>query len=185
MVDCKYEPRLKKEYCLRIREAMQQEFSYKNVMQIPKIEKVVVNMGVGESIADSKKAESAAADLALITGQKPVITRARRSIAGFKLRTGMPIGTKVTLRGTNMYDFLDRLINMGMPRIRDFHGLNSRSFDGSGNFSFGIREHIVFPEINYDKVDCVLGMDISICTTTRSDREAKYLLTLFGFPFPK
>ncbi|CAL9914202.1 50S ribosomal subunit protein L5 [Candidatus Liberibacter solanacearum] len=185
MSDYKYEPRLKKEYRERIREGMQKEFSYKNVMQIPKIEKVVINMGVGESISDSKKLESAASDLALITGQKPVVTRARRSIAGFKLREGMPIGTKVTLRGTNMYEFLDSLINMGMPRMRDFHGLNSKSFDGRGNFSFGIKEHIIFPEINYDKVSSILGMDISICTTTGSDKEAKHLLTLFGFPFPK
>ncbi|MEG8099504.1 50S ribosomal protein L5 [Candidatus Liberibacter brunswickensis] len=185
MINCSYEPRLKKEYRLRIRNEMQKEFSYKNVMQIPKIEKIVINMGVGESVVDSKKSELAASDLALIAGQKPVITRARRSIAGFKLRSGMPIGAKVTLRSTNMYDFLDRLINTGMPRIRDFHGLSSKSFDGRGNYSFGIKEHIIFPEIDYDKVDCILGMDISICTTTNIDKEAKYLLTLFGFPFLK
>ncbi|AKK19818.1 50S ribosomal protein L5 [Candidatus Liberibacter africanus] len=185
MIDCSYEPRLKTEYCQRIREEMQKEFSYKNVMQIPKIEKVVVNMGIGEAVADSKKSELASSDLALITGQKPVITRARHSIAGFKLRAGMPIGAKVTLRGRNMYDFLDRLINISMPRIRDFHGLNHKSFDGRGNYSFGIKEHIVFPEIDYDKVDCILGMDISICTTTEIDKEAKHLLTLFGFPFLK
>ncbi|AHA28263.1 Ribosomal protein L5 [Candidatus Liberibacter americanus str. Sao Paulo] len=185
MIADKYVPRLKSEYFSRIRDEMQKEFSYGNVMQIPKIEKVVVNMGVGQAISDSKKSEVAAADLALIVGQKPVITRAKRSIAGFKLREGMPIGVKVTLRGSKMYEFIDRLINMALPRFRDFRGLNSRSFDGFGNFSFGIKEHIVFPEIDYDKVDCVLGMDVSICTSTKDDKEAKHLLKLFGFPFPR
>ncbi|MBA5724638.1 50S ribosomal protein L5 [Candidatus Liberibacter sp.] len=183
MVKDKYEPRLKKEYRLNIREAMQKEFSYKNVMQIPQIKKVVVNMGIGEAVLDSKKSEVAAADLALIVGQKPVITYARRSIAGFKLREGMKVGVKATLRGVKMYEFLDRLVNMALPRFRDFRGLNSKSFDGYGNFSFGIKEHIVFPEIDYDKVDCVLGMDVSICTTARVDEQAKHLLKLFGFPF--
>ncbi|MBL0849387.1 MAG: 50S ribosomal protein L5 [Candidatus Liberibacter ctenarytainae] len=185
MVDHKYDARLKKEYVLHIREAMQKKFSYKNVMQIPKIDKVVVNMGIGEAVSDAKKSDIAASDLGLIAGQKPVITRARGSIAGFKLREGMPVGVKVTLRGIKMYEFLDRLINMAMPRIRDFRGLNAKSFDGNGNFSFGIKEHIVFPEIDYDKVDSILGMDVAICTTTKIDEEAKHLLILFGFPFPK
>ncbi|MBY7649365.1 MAG: 50S ribosomal protein L5 [Candidatus Liberibacter europaeus] len=185
MSEDKYEPRLKKEYSIRIRDEMQKEFSYKNVMQIPKIEKVVVNMGVGQAVSDSKKSELAANDLALIAGQKPIITRARRSIAGFKLREGMPVGVKVTLRGVKMYEFIDRLINMALPRSSDFRGLNVRSFDGMGNFAFGIKEHIVFPEVYYDKVESILGMDVAICTTTKVDKEAKHLLMLFGFPFPK
>lgn len=149
----KYEPRLKTEYVSRIRGAMQEKFSYANVMMIPKLEKIVINMGVGEATANSKKPTIAAGDLAAIAGQKPVVTRARNSIAGFKLREGMPIGAKVTLRGARMYEFLDRLINIALPRVRDFRGLNPKSFDGRGNFAMGIKEHIVFPEINYDKVD--------------------------------
>ena len=153
----KYEPRLKTEYVERISKAMQEKFSYANVMQIPRLDKIVINMGVGESTADSKKPTVAAADLAAIAGQKPVITKARTSIAGFKLREGMPIGAKVTLRGVRMYEFLDRLINIALPRVRDFRGLNPKSFDGRGNFAMGVKEHIVFPEINYDKVDQMWG----------------------------
>ncbi|KAF1857907.1 hypothetical protein Lal_00010418 [Lupinus albus] len=178
-----YEPRLKTEYVSRIRGAMQEKFSYANVMMIPKLEKIVINMGVGEATADSKKPTIAAGDLAAIAGQKPVVTRARNSIAGFKLREGMPIGAKVTLRGARMYEFLDRLINIALPRVRDFRGLNPKSFDGRGNFAMGIKEHIVFPEINYDKVDQMWGMDIIVCTTATSDDEARALLTEFNFPF--
>lgn len=183
MADTKYEPRLKKEYVERIRAALREQFSYANEMQIPKLEKIVINMGVGESTADSKKPTVAAADLASIAGQKPVITRARNSIAGFKLREGMPIGAKVTLRGARMYEFLDRLVNIALPRVRDFRGLNPKSFDGRGNFAMGIKEHIVFPEINYDKVDQMWGMDIIVCTTAPTDDEARALLKEFSFPF--
>ncbi|AGA64414.1 LSU ribosomal protein L5p (L11e) [Liberibacter crescens BT-1] len=183
MYELKYEPRLKKEYVSRIRYAMKEKFSYVNEMQIPKLEKVVVNIGVGEAVIDSKKPEAAAHDLSLIVGQKPVITYARRSIAGFKLREGMPIGVKVTLRREKMYEFIDRIINIALPRSRDFRGLDSKSFDGFGNFAFGIKEHIVFPEIDYDKVDCIWGMDIVICTTSKNNEEARYLLKQFNFPF--
>ncbi|WP_137131951.1 50S ribosomal protein L5 [Rhizobium sp. FY34] len=183
MAEAKYEPRLKKEYVSRIRAAMQEQFGFANEMQIPKIDKIVINMGVGESTSDSKKPSVAAADLAAIAGQKPVITRARNSIAGFKLREGMPIGAKVTLRGARMYEFLDRLINIALPRVRDFRGLNPKSFDGRGNFAMGIKEHIVFPEINYDKVDQMWGMDIIVCTTATKDDEARALLKEFNFPF--
>jgi len=179
----KYEPRLKTAYVERISKTMQEKFSYANVMQIPRLDKIVINMGVGESTADSKKPTVAAADLAMIAGQKPVITRARTSIAGFKLREDMPIGAKVTLRGVRMYEFLDRLINIALPRVRDFRGLNPKSFDGRGNFAMGIKEHIVFPEINYDKVDQMWGMDIIVCTTASNDDEARALLTEFNFPF--
>ena len=177
MAQAKYEPRLKKEYVERIRNAMQEKFSYANEMMIPKIDKIVINMGVGEATADSKKPTVAAA------GQKPVITRARNSIAGFKVREQMPIGAKVTLRGARMYEFLDRLVNIALPRVRDFRGLNPKSFDGRGNFAMGIKEHIVFPEINYDKVDQMWGMDIIVCTTATKDDEARALLTEFSFPF--
>jgi len=183
MADTKYEPRLKKEYVERIRAALREQFSYANEMQIPKLDKIVINMGVGESTGDSKKPTVAAADLAAIAGQKPVITRARNSIAGFKLREGMPIGAKVTLRGARMYEFLDRLVNIALPRVRDFRGLNPKSFDGRGNFAMGIKEHIVFPEINYDKVDQMWGMDIIVCTTANTDDEARALLKEFNFPF--
>ena len=183
MADTKYEPRLKKDYVERIRAALKEQFSYANEMQIPKIEKIVINMGVGEATGDSKKPTVAAADLAAIAGQKPVITRARNSIAGFKVREGMPIGAKVTLRGARMYEFLDRLVNIALPRVRDFRGLNPKSFDGRGNFAMGIKEHIVFPEINYDKVDQMWGMDIIVCTTATNDDEARALLTEFNFPF--
>jgi large subunit ribosomal protein L5 len=183
MADTKYEPRLKKDYVERIRPALREQFSYANEMQIPRLEKIVINMGVGESTGDSKKPSVAAADLAAIAGQKPVITRARNSIAGFKLREGMPIGAKVTLRGARMYEFLDRLVNIALPRVRDFRGLNPKSFDGRGNFAMGIKEHIVFPEINYDKVDQMWGMDIIVCTTAPTDDEARALLKEFSFPF--
>jgi large subunit ribosomal protein L5 len=183
MADTKYEPRLKKEYVERIRAALKEQFSYANEMQIPKLEKIVINMGVGEATGDSKKPTVAAADLAAISGQKPVITRARNSIAGFKVREGMPIGAKVTLRGARMYEFLDRLVNIALPRVRDFRGLNPKSFDGRGNFAMGIKEHIVFPEINYDKVDQMWGMDIIVCTTAPTDDEARALLKEFNFPF--
>lgn len=183
MADTKYEPRLKKEYVERIRKALQKQFSFANEMQIPRLEKIVINMGVGEATGDSKKPTVAAADLAAIAGQKPVITRARNSIAGFKVREGMPIGAKVTLRGARMYEFLDRLVNIALPRVRDFRGLNPKSFDGRGNFAMGIKEHIVFPEINYDKVDQMWGMDIIVCTTAKTDDEARALLKEFNFPF--
>lgn len=183
MAEANYEPRLKKEYNDRIRQAMQEAFSYTNVMMIPKVDKIVINMGVGEATADSKKPTVAAADLAAIAGQKPVITKARNSIAGFKVREFMPIGAKVTLRGIRMYEFMDRLVTIALPRVRDFRGLNPKSFDGRGNFAMGIKEHIVFPEINYDKVDQMWGMDIIVCTTANTDDEARALLKEFNFPF--
>ncbi|MCI5075971.1 50S ribosomal protein L5 [Oricola sp.] len=183
MADAKYEPRLKTQYNESIRKQLLEEFSYANEMEIPRVTKIVVNMGVGEATADSKKPASAAEDLALITGQKAVITRARNSIAGFKVREGMPIGTKVTLRGERMYEFMDRLVNIALPRVRDFRGLNPKSFDGRGNFAMGLKEHIVFPEINYDKVDQIWGMDVIVCTTAKTDDEARALLKAFNFPF--
>jgi large subunit ribosomal protein L5 len=183
MAEAKYEPRLKKEYVERVRNAMQETFSYSNEMMIPRVDKIVINMGVGEATADSKKPTVAAQDLAAIAGQKAVVTHARNSIAGFKVREGMPIGAKVTLRGARMYEFMDRLINIALPRVRDFRGLNPKSFDGRGNFAMGIKEHIVFPEINYDKVDQMWGMDIIVCTTAKSDDEARALLKEFNFPF--
>ncbi|MCC0028299.1 MAG: 50S ribosomal protein L5 [Zhengella sp.] len=179
----KYEPRLKTLYNTTIRDALREQFGYANVMQIPRVEKIVLNMGVGEATGDSKKPSVAAEDLAQIAGQKPVITRARNSIAGFKVREGMPIGAKVTLRKERMYEFMDRLVNIALPRVRDFRGLNPKSFDGRGNFAMGIKEHIVFPEINYDKVDQMWGMDIIVCTTAKSDDEARALLKAFNFPF--
>ncbi|MCB8836848.1 50S ribosomal protein L5 [Aurantimonas sp. VKM B-3413] len=178
-----YEPRLKRVYRDDIRKALQEEFSYKSEMQIPRIDKVVINMGVGEATGDSKKPSVAAEDLARIAGQKPVITKATKSIAGFKVREGMPIGCKVTLRRDRMYEFLDRLVQIALPRVRDFRGLNPKSFDGCGNFAMGIKEHIVFPEINYDKVDQMWGMDIIVCTTAQNDDEARALLKAFNFPF--
>ncbi len=185
MADTKYEPRLKKEYVERIRKALQEQFSYANEMQIPRLDKIVINMGVGESTGDSKKPTVAAGDLAAIAGQKPVITRARNSIAGFKLREGMVIGGKVTLRGAQMYEFLDRFITIALPRVKDFRGLKGTSFDGRGNYATGLKEHIVFPEINYDQIDQMWGMDIVVCTTAKTDEEAKALLTEFKFPFVK
>ena len=178
-----YIPRLKTQYTDVIKGELTKEFGYKNVMQVPQLDKVVLNMGIGQAVADSKKVQSAAADLALIAGQKPVVTEARKSIATFKLREGMPIGVKVTLRKARMYEFLDRLVNIALPRVRDFRGLDAKSFDGRGNYSMGLKEHIVFPEIDYDKVEDVLGMDIIICTTASNDDEARALLKGLNFPF--
>jgi large subunit ribosomal protein L5 len=178
-----YQPRMKKVYWDVVREQLKEKFSYANPMQIPKIQKIVINMGVGEAVADRKKVENASGDLAKISGQRPVITRARKSIAGFKVREDMALGTKVTLRGDRMYEFLDRLVTIAMPRIKDFRGLNPKSFDGRGNFAVGIKEHIVFPEIDYDKVDEVLGMDVVVCTSADNDDEARELLRAMNFPF--
>jgi large subunit ribosomal protein L5 len=178
-----YTPRLKSQYADAIRPAMKEEFAYKNDMQIPKLDKIVLNMGVGEAVADSKKIRSAEADLTTIAGQKVVLTKAKNSIAGFKLREDMPIGVKVTLRGDRMYDFLDRLVTVAMPRVRDFRGVSPKSFDGRGNYAMGLKEHIVFPEIDFDKVDQFWGMDIVICTTANTDAEAKSLLKHFNMPF--
>ena len=175
--------RLHEHYETTVRPALMQEFGYKNPMQVPRLEKIVVNMGVGEAVQDSKKAEAAAADLTAITGQHPVITKAKRSIATFKLREGMPIGCKVTLRRDRMYEFLDRLITVALPRVRDFRGISGRSFDGRGNFAVGLKEQLVFPEIDYDRVDATRGMDVVIVTTARTDAEAKALLKAFDMPF--
>jgi large subunit ribosomal protein L5 len=183
MTEQAYEPRLKSDYRSRIRAAMKDQFGYTNEMQIPKIDKIVVNMGIGEAVADSKKVNAAMKDLAAITGQKPMPTKARTSIAGFKLREGMVIGAKVTLRKDRMYEFLDRLITIALPRVKDFRGLKPTSFDGRGNYAMGLREHIVFPEINYDEIDQMWGMDIIVCTTARTDNEARELLRAFQFPF--
>ncbi len=180
----KYTPRLKKAYEDRIAKAMTEKFGYKNVMEIPKIEKITLNMGVGEGSQDKKKVQTAAAEIERIAGQKPVITKAKKSIAQFKLREGMPIGCKVTLRRERMYEFLDRLITVAMPRIRDFRGLNAKSFDGRGNYAMGLKEQIIFPEISYDQIEKVRGMDIIVTTTAKTDEEARELLRLFGFPFP-
>lgn len=176
-------PRLKAHYESVVRQALTEQFGYKNPLEIPSIDKIVVNMGVGESTADSKKATVAAADLALITGQRPVITRARQAISNFKVRENMPLGCKVTLRKQRMYEFLDRLVTIALPRVRDFRGLNPKSFDGRGNFALGLKEHVVFPEISYDKVDQMWGMDIIVCTTAKTDDEARALLKAFNFPF--
>ena len=177
------QPRLKKVYEEKIRKALQEQFNYGNEMEVPRLDKIVLNMGVGEATGDSKKPSVAAEDLAMIAGQKPVVTRARKSIAGFKVREQMPIGAKVTLRKEKMYEFLDRLVTIALPRVRDFRGLNPKSFDGRGNYAMGIKEHIVFPEINYDKVDQIWGMDIIVCTTAKTDDEARALLKAFNFPF--
>jgi large subunit ribosomal protein L5 len=178
-----YEPRLKATYRENIRAKLKDEFSYTNEMQIPKLDKIVLNMGIGEAVNDSKKVQAAIKDLTAIAGQKPAPTRARQSIAGFKLRENMVIGAKVTLRKDRMYEFLDRLITIALPRVKDFRGLNGKSFDGRGNYAMGLREHIVFPEINYDQIDQMWGMDIVVCTTAKSDEEAKALLREFQFPF--
>ena len=175
--------RLKVEFDQKIRSKLAEQFGYKNRMQIPVLDKIVINMGIGEGVVDRKKVDAAASDLALISGQKAVITKARKSIATYKLRDGQAIGCKVTLRKARMYEFLDRLINIALPRVRDFRGLNPKSFDGRGNYSLGIKEHIVFPEIDYDKTAEVWGMDITVCTTARTDDEARALLTAFNFPF--
>ena len=178
-----YEPRLKGEYRARIRPVMKEQFNYTNEMRIPRLDKIVVNMGIGEAVGDSKKVQSAMKDLGAITGQKPLPTKARTSIAGFKLREGMVIGAKVTLRKDRMYEFLDRLITIALPRVKDFRGLKPTSFDGRGNYAMGLREHIVFPEINYDQIDQIWGMDIIVCTTAQTDDEARALLKEFQFPF--
>lgn len=179
-----YTPRMRSKYDSEIAKAMTEKFGYKNVMEVPKISKIVLNMGVGEATQDKKKVEQAAQEMELIAGQKPVVTKAKKSIAQFKLREGMPIGCKVTLRRERMYEFLDRLITIAMPRIRDFRGVNPDSFDGRGNYAMGIKEQIVFPEINYDRIEKVRGMDIIVTTTAKTDDEARELLRLFGFPFP-
>ncbi|HEX7871916.1 MAG TPA: 50S ribosomal protein L5 [Sphingobium sp.] len=181
----KYIPRSKTLYDETIVKALTEKFGYTNAMQVPRILKITLNMGVGEATQDKKKVTSAAEEMALIAGQKPVITIAKKSIAQFKLREGMPIGVKVTLRRENMYEFLDRLVTIAMPRIRDFRGLNPKSFDGRGNYAFGIKEQIIFPEISYDRVDKVRGMDIIVTTTAQTDEEGRELLRLFGFPFPQ
>jgi large subunit ribosomal protein L5 len=183
MADQAYEPRLKTVYRERIRAAMKEQFGYTNEMQIPKLDKIVLNMGIGEAVADSKKAQTALKDLEAIAGQKPVATKARKSIAGFKLREGMVVGAKVTLRKDRMYEFLDRLVTIALPRVKDFRGLNGKSFDGRGNYAMGLKEHLVFPEINYDQIEQIWGMDIIVCTTANSDQEAKALLKEFQFPF--
>ena len=175
--------RLKTFYIENLRASLKEKFNYKNILEIPRLEKVVINIGVGENVIDSKKINSAIDDLTLISGQKPSITTAKKSIAGFKLRKGMNIGCKVTLRKNRMYEFLDRLITIALPRVRDFKGLSKKSFDGNGNYSLGIKEQIIFPEINYDKIDRVRGMDISIITSTNMDKEAMELLKGFNFPF--
>jgi len=175
--------RLQEHYTKTVRDALTKEFNYKNAFEVPKIEKIVINMGVGEAVNDRKAVDGAVNDLTAITGQKPVVTKSRKSIATFKLREGMAIGAKVTLRRDRMYEFIDRLITVALPRVRDFRGLNGKSFDGRGNFAMGLKEQIVFPEIEYDKVDMVRGMDIIICTTAKTDAEAKALLRGFNFPF--
>jgi large subunit ribosomal protein L5 len=175
--------RLKVQFDESIRSKLAEQFGYKNRFEVPTLDKVVINMGIGEGVADKKKVDGAAADLGLIAGQKAVVTKARKSIATYKLRTGQAIGCKVTLRKARMYEFIDRLINIALPRVRDFRGLNPKSFDGRGNYTLGIKEHIVFPEIDYDKATDIWGMDITVCTTARSDDEARALLTAFNFPF--
>ena len=177
--------RLKDLYSNEIKDAMVKKFGYKNVMQIPKLEKIVINMGAGEAKENAKVLDSAVKDLEIITGQKAVVTRAKKSVANFKLREGMPIGCKVTLRGEKMYEFTDRLVNLALPRVRDFRGVNPDAFDGRGNYALGIKEQLIFPEIEYDKVDKVRGMDIIFVTTAETDEEARELLTLFGMPFKK
>jgi large subunit ribosomal protein L5 len=176
-------PRMKKHYDEVVRPKLMEQFGYKNAFEVPAIEKIVLNMGVGEAVNDSKKVAAAAADLGLIAGQKPVVTRARKAISTFKLRENMPIGAKVTLRKTRMYEFLDRLITIALPRVRDFRGLNPKSFDGRGSYALGIKEHIVFPEIDYDKAESILGMDVIVVTTAKTDDEARALLRAFNFPF--
>ncbi|MES2700604.1 MAG: 50S ribosomal protein L5 [Pseudomonadota bacterium] len=179
-----YTPRMKTAYNERIIKAMTEKFGYKNHMEVPRLEKITLNMGVGEASQDKKKVQTAAEEMELIAGQKPVITKAKKSIAQFKLRDGMPIGCKVNLRRDRMYEFLDRLVTIAMPRIRDFRGLNPKSFDGNGNYAMGIKEQIIFPEISYDRIEKVRGMDIIVTTTAKTDEEARELLRLFGFPFP-
>ena len=179
-----YTPRMRKLYDDQIVKAMTEKFGYKNRLEVPRLDKITLNMGVGDAVQDKKKVETAASEMELIAGQKPVITKAKKSIAGFKLREGMPIGCKVTLRRERMYEFLDRLITIAMPRIRDFRGVSPKSFDGRGNYALGLKEQIIFPEINYDRIDQVRGMDVIVTTSARTDEEARELLKLFGFPFP-
>jgi large subunit ribosomal protein L5 len=179
-----YKPRLKADYDERIVKAMTERFGYKNRMEVPRLDKIVINMGVGDATQDKKRVDTAAAEMERIAGQKPVITKAKKSIAQFKLREGMPIGAKVTLRRERMYEFLDRLVTIALPRVRDFRGLNPKSFDGRGNYALGLKEQIIFPEINYDQIDQVRGMDVIITTTAKTDEEARELLRLFNFPFP-
>jgi large subunit ribosomal protein L5 len=181
----KYTPRLRKKYDEQIAKAMTEKFGYKNALEVPRIEKITLNMGVGEGTQDRKKVTTAVEEMQLIAGQKPVVTKAKKSIAQFKQREGMAIGCKVTLRRERMYEFLDRLITVAMPRIRDFRGLNPKSFDGRGNYAMGLKEQIIFPEISYDQIEKVRGMDIIVTTTAKSDEEARELLRLFGFPFPQ
>ena len=183
MAETAYIPRLRTQYDETIKPSLIKEFGYKNVMQAPKLEKIVLNIGVGEAVNDTKKVRAAAADLEKIAGQKAVITHARKSIAGFKVRENMPLGVKVTLRKQRMYEFLDRLVNVALPRVRDFRGLNPNAFDGRGNYAMGIKEHIIFPEISYDQIEQVWGMDIVVCTTAKTDDEARALLKAFNFPF--
>jgi large subunit ribosomal protein L5 len=178
-----YKPRMKTHYEQVVRAAMKEKFAYANPMQIPRLEKIVINMGVGEAVNDRKKVDNAANDLALISGQRPVITKARKSIATYKVRDGMALGTKVTLRGDRMYEFLDRFVTIALPRVKDFRGLNAKSFDGRGNYACGLKEHIVFPEIDYDKVDEIWGLDVIVVTTANTDDEARELLRNFNFPF--
>jgi len=180
-----YKPRLKADYEDRIVKAMTEKFGYKNRLEVPRLEKIVINMGVGEATQDKKRVETAAAEMQQISGQRPVITKAKKSIAQFKLREGMPIGCKVTLRRDRMYEFLDRLVTVALPRVRDFRGLNPKSFDGRGNYALGLKEQIIFPEINYDQIDKVRGMDVIVTTTAKTDEEARELLRLFNFPFPQ
>lgn len=175
--------RLKEKYANEVAQAMMQKFGYKNVMEIPKVEKVVINMGVGEAVGNPKVLDAAVNDMTIIAGQKPVITRAKKSIAAFKIREGMPIGAKVTMRGERMYQFLDKLFNIALPRVRDFRGINPKAFDGRGNYTLGVKEQLIFPEIEYDKVDKIRGMDIIIVTTAKTDEEARELLKLMGMPF--
>lgn len=175
--------RLKEKYLSEVAQAMMEKFAYKNVMEIPKLEKVIINMGVGEAVANPKVLDSAVADMTAISGQKPIVTRAKKSIAAFKLREGMPIGAKVTLRGERMYHFMDKLINVSLPRTRDFRGVSAKAFDGRGNYALGLKEQLIFPEISYDKIDKVRGMDIIIVTTAKTDEEARELLKLLGMPF--
>ena len=176
-------PRLQEHYDKKLKASLIEEFGYKNPMEVPRLEKIVVNMGVGEAVADSKKIKSAVGEMALITGQQPVVTKAKKSVATFKLREGMPVGCKVTLRRERMYEFLDRLVTVALPRVRDFRGLSGKSFDGRGNYAMGLKEQIVFPEIDYDSVDAIRGMDIIICTTAKTDNEARALLKGFDMPF--
>ena len=184
MADAANLTKMQQLYVDKVRAQMVEQFGYKNLMQVPKIEKIVLNMGVGEATQDKKKVDKAAEEMALIAGQKPVITKAKKSVATFKLREGMPIGCKVTLRREKMYEFLDRLVTIALPRVRDFRGLNPKSFDGRGNYAMGLKEQIIFPEINYDQIDKVRGMDVIITTTAKTDEEARELLRLFNFPFP-